>query len=323
MTLVMVARVTFAAVRSRPELIIRRVTSVHIESTFRELTGRAEITIARNVAYFDKYKVKEVFQGGDPVKIELGYNGNFITEFTGYVASVSASVPIVIKCEDEMYKLKRIPVNFSSPGITLENLLKTVCPGYDVNALEGVQLGGVRFAKTSVGKVLQKLSEDPFKIYSYMRGKQLVSGKYYADVDGVTHRFDLERNCVSNALNYRNRENVLVKINGTSVLANGKKVTFDFGEDGGDQLNLTYYNIELKAELERLVRHDYEKRKQDGFDGTFTAFGIPSVKHGDKANITSEIYPDRAGIYYIESVVKDFTDDAKYRQIIKLGDKAA
>jgi hypothetical protein len=68
------------------------------------------------------------------------------------------------------------------------------------------------------------------------------------------------------------------------------------------------------------VKLDYEKYKQDRFDGSFTAFGIPSVKHGQKANLTSTLYEDRNGLYYIEGVTKTFNRDG-IRQVIKLGEK--
>lgn len=322
MQLIMCAKITFAAIRDRAEMVIKRPTKVHIQSSWEELTSTAEITIARNVKFFDKQRVNDVFRPGDPVIIELGYDGKFLKEFAGYVAHVSADIPIVLKCEDEMYKLKRIPVNYSASNVTLEKLLKDICPGYKVDALEGVKLGAVRLPKTSVAKVLEKLEQD-WNLHSYMRGDQLVCGKYYSTLsDDKPVKFHLEKNIVSNALNYRNKEDVLVKIKGSSILINGKKLDYEFGEDGGDRLDLTYYNIQLKAELEHLVKLDYEKRKQDGFDGTITAFGTPSVIHGQKANIISTLYPDRIGIYYIKGVEKTW-DPEGYRQIIKLGDKAA
>jgi len=319
----MCAKVTFAAIRNRPQIVIKKITRIHIESTWKELTGKATITLARNVAYFDKYNVKEVFQGGDPVQIELGYDGEYYQEFVGYVSKVAADIPIVIQCEDEMYKLKRIPVNYVTKGTTLDGFLKSICPGYTVNALENVKLGSIRLAKTTVAKALEKLEQD-FALHSFMRGKTLVCGKYYADDAQVTPiDFDLEKTAVSNALNYRTKDSVIIQIKGTSILANGQKITCEFGIEGGDKLDLTYYNIKLKAELEHLVKQDYDKRIADGFDGSFTAFGSPTIRHGQKVKLTSSLYPDREGIYYVEGVTKDFSDDATYRQIIKLGDKAA
>lgn len=322
MQLVQRARITFPAIRNRAGIVIKLPTAVHIESTFKQLTSHAEITIARNVKYFDKRKVRDVFRPGDPVTVELGYDDTLIEEFRGYVAHVSADIPIVIRCEDEMYKVKRIAVNYSAPTTTLDKMLKSICPGYAVDALENVKLGSVRFAKTTVSKVLEKLQQE-FGLYSYMRGSTLVCGKYYSTNTGIAPiKFNIEKNVVSNGLNYRNKEDVIIRIKGSSIMLNGKKLEVEYGEDGGDRLELTYFNIQLKAELERLVKLDYEKKKQAGFDGSMTVFGAPTVRHGLKVDITSRLYPDRNGIYYVEGVTKDWGEDG-YRQIIKLGDKAA
>lgn len=323
MTYAMNARLTFAAFKDASELIINKVSSIEVESSFKLLTDKAIITLPRNVKFFDKNKVKDVFRRGRPVKIEFGYNGEYILEFEGYVTQASANIPIEIHCEDEMWKLKQLPVNVSYKSVSLQKLLNDIASEYDVDALEGVTLGGVRFSKTNVAEVLDKLKKDPYKLYSYMKGKQLVCGKYYADdTDLETVNFHLERNAVSNDLNYRSAEDIILRLRGVSVLSNGSKIEAVIGDEGGDNYQLTYYNIKLKAELERLMQKDYDLKKRGGFDGSFVSFGIPSVRHGMKVNLDSSLYKDRSGIYYVEAVKKRF-ENASIRQTITLGGAVA
>ena len=149
----------------------------------------------------------------------------------------------------------------------------------------------------------------------------MVCGKYYADDSNVEKvNFDLERNCVSSSLNYVRADDLKLLVKGVSTMANGTKVEVEFGDKDGQLRQLTHYN-KTKKELEVLVRLDFNKLKQDRFNGSFTAFGIPSVKHGQKANITSTLYKDRNGIYYIEGVTKTFSRSG-IRQEIKLDQKA-
>lgn len=316
----MVSKITFPATETRKELIIRKVNAVHVESGWKRLTDTAEITIARNVTYFDKYKVKETFKKGNPVKIELGYNGNFVTEFEGYISHVSADIPIVIKCEDEMYQLKKIPVNISLASTTLKKLLETILPGYTIDALE-VELGPQRHPKTTVAKVLEYL-KDEYSLYSYMKGKQLVCGKVYADDSELTPiKLHLERNVVNNDLNYKNKEDVLIRINAVSTLKNGDKIEVTVGDETGEDRQLSYYGITIKAELTKLANEDLKKYKVDGFTGSVKCYGIPVINHGNKIELISDVYPDRNGLYYVEETIIDFTDTAEYRRKVQLGDK--
>ncbi|MDQ8012044.1 MAG: hypothetical protein REI96_06330 [Flavobacterium nitrogenifigens] len=324
MILALTCKVVFHKNDHRKEdIVLNRVTEIDYESTWKEMTSRGSITLPRNVRYFNKYNVREVFRRGDPVTIYFGYDGNNHKEFIGYVSEVSADIPIVIKFEDEMFNVRKIPVNFSSKNISLKNLLETIIPGYEIDALEGVQLGAVRLSKTGVGPVLEKLQSD-WGLYSYMRGKTVVCGKYYADESEYKPvKFDLERNCVSTSLNYKKKEDISLRIKVVSTLSNGKKVTVEnIGDKDGNERQLTFYNIELKAELERLGKMEYEKYKVDRFEGSFTAFGIPAVRHGLKVDLKSTLYTDRNGKYYIEKVLKKFSPSG-IRQEITLGEKVA
>lgn len=321
MTLAQVCKIVFHKNARRDEITLTRITELSYESTWKEITDRGSLTLPRNVKFFNKNRIRDTFKRGDAITVYFGYNGNLIKEFEGYITEVAADIPIVIKFEDEMFKVKRLPVNFSSPNITLEQLLKTIVPGYEIDALEGVTLGAVRMSKTQVGPVLEKLQSE-WGLYSYMRGKTLVCGKYYADESAEQKvKFHLERNCVSTSLNYKNKDDVQIKLKVVSTLANGTKIEVDnIGDKEGNERQLTFYNIKVKAELERLGNIEYQKYKVDRFDGSFTGFGIPSVRHGLKCELLSSLYEDRTGVYYIEKVGKKFSSSG-IRQDITLGDK--
>jgi hypothetical protein len=326
MTLPMTCQIVFAKNDRRSGIVLTQATEIIVESSWKLLTDTAEIVIPRKVRFFDKNNVREVFRRGDFVTISFGYNGNNNEEFRGYITEVSADIPIRIKLQDEMWKLKQMPINFSSPNISLKELLTTIAPGYKIDALEGVQIGSVRFPKTTVAAVLEKLQQDPWKLNTYFKtvngSPLLVCGKYYADDSSeVKVKFNLERNCVSSSLNYVRKDDIQILIKGVSTLSNGTKIEVEFGDKDGQTRQLTHYN-KTKSELEILVKLDYEKSKQDRFDGSYIAFGIPSVKHGQKADLTSSLYNDRNGVYYIEGVTKTFNREG-IRQVIKLDQKTS
>ncbi|PCI11865.1 MAG: hypothetical protein COB73_00740 [Flavobacteriaceae bacterium] len=321
MILAMVARITFLATDNREEIVIRKPNAVKIESSWKMLTDRASIVLPRNVPYFEKHKIKDVFRKGDPVLIELGYNGFLNVEFEGYITRVSANIPITIECEDEMYQLKKILVNLSLPKTSLKALLQQIIPGYDIDALE-VEIGAQRFPKTTVAKVLDYLQKD-YSLYSYMKGKQIVCGKIYADnSDDEVVKIHLEKNVVSNELNYKHKEDVIIRITAVSTLPDGRKIEVTVGDEDGEERQLSYYGIEIEAELETIAKEDLKKYKVDGFDGSIKLFGDPVIKHGQKVELKSDLYPDRNGTYYVERTKVDFNDTPQFRRTIQLGDKA-
>lgn len=319
-TFIMGCKIVFPAVRERKEIVITRCSSIEFESTFKEMTSRGTLTMPRNAKFFKKYQVRDIFRRGDPVIISFGYDPNIGEEFRGYVATVSADIPITIEFEDEMMKVRTTPVNFSAKNVNLKELLEKIIPGYNIDA-DAIQLGSVRLSQTTAGAVIEKLQQD-WGFYTWMNGRTIVCGKYYAVKSDVTPvKFHLERTCVSTALNYKRKEDVLIIFRYSSTDRFGKKIEVEFGDrDYTEVVNRNFNNIKVKAELEFLAKTDYNKAKVDRFDGSFTAFGWPSVTHGLKCELKSSLYPDRSGIYYIEKVAKTF-DDGGIRQQITLGQK--
>ena len=320
MTVAMVSKIVFSATATHEEIVIRKCNSVRIESGWEMLTGTATIVLPRNVRDFDKLNVKTIFKKGDPVEIYLGYDENLLLEFTGFISEVSADIPVKIKCDDYMYLLKKNPVNVSMRSTKLSDLIKLIVPAGIECDVADINIGTKRFPNTTAAKILEELQGN--NIYSYFVGKKLIVGKIYTDNVTEPVMFNFSQNVVDNNLQYKNKEDVIIKIIATSTLPKGKKLKAEFGDDFGTEQHLSYYNITLEAELLKLAKADYDKYKVDGFEGYIIGFGIPSVAHGMKGKIESYQYPDRKGTYYIKKVVKEFDDSPKYHQTIDLDKKA-
>ncbi|MCH4824300.1 hypothetical protein ML462_14080 [Gramella lutea] len=324
MVLAMNAKLVFPATETRGELIIRRINGVTIESSWETLTDTAVITIPRNIEIAGRNlrtSARDIFRNGDPVQIWLGYNGELINEFNGYITSVSADIPIEIKCDDAMYLLKRHNVNVAMRTNKVEDLIKQIIPEGIPTDVADIEVGKERFPNTTAAKVLEWLQEA--NIYSYFKGDTLVVGKIYSDDDEPPMKFDFNRNVVDNNLQYRLKEDILLRIIATSTLPKGKKLKVEYGDEFGVRRNLSYYNIEVEAELLKLAKLDYDKSKVAGYEGDIEIFGIPSMRHGMKATIISQMYPDRNGTYWIKSIKKEYSDQAKYHQFLTLDQKVS
>ena len=320
--LIMNAKVVFKATESHPEFYIRRISEVEIETSWKMICSTAQVVLPRNIKDFNQNKVKDWFKRGDKVEIYLcyGLDEDLILEFSGYITQVSADYPITIKLEDEMWRLKQIPVNFSSKNEKLKSFVQKYVTDYPILIDAEVPLGAVNIKNKTLGEVFKKFQED-LSLYSFIRNGKLVVAKPYSDVTDKIPVFDLERNCVSNDLNYLSKEERTVKVVAESVqnfAKTKKKLKFELGDpDPKTTINKTL-SVTTLNDLQAEVKRIYDLYKKEGFDGSFTTFGTPSVQHGQKVKITSSLYNDREGIYYIDSIKKKFSRDG-YRQEIELG----
>ena len=320
--LIMNAKVVFKATESHPEFYIRRISEVEIETSWKMICNTAQVVLPRNIKDFNQNKVKDWFKRGDKVEIYLcyGLDEDLILEFSGYITQVSADYPITIKLEDEMWRLKQIPVNFSSKNEKLKSFVQKYVTDYPILIDAEVPLGAINIKNKTLGEVFKKFQED-LSLYPFIRNGKLVVAKPYSDVTDKIPVFDLEKNCVSNDLNYLSKEERTVKVIAESVqnfAKTKKKLKFELGDpDPKTTINKTL-SVTTLNDLQAEVRRIYDLYKKEGFDGSFTTFGTPSVQHGQKVKITSSLYNDREGIYYIDSIKKKFSRDG-YRQEIELG----
>jgi len=295
-----------------------RISSVQIESSWDLLTDTAEVTIPRAL-YFASEILKDKIKVGDSITIELGYNGANNVEFEGYVTKITTDTPVVISCEDAMWKLKQKSVNKVFKKISLQDLLSEIVTDFDTAAAD-LQLGTLVIENSTVAKVLQALKDD-YGIYSYFKGNTLVSGKIYLDnTEQVEYGF--EKNIISHDLKYVNADDLKIKITAESIKHDGTKLTVSVGDDDGEESKLVYSGIDTQSELKKLAELDLARLKVDGYEGTITTFGVPYVQHGYTAYLESNQYPERAGYYYIDSVSTTFNNSG-FRRTLKIGGRAS
>lgn len=336
MLFVLVARLTFpAAARpdapDRPAFEVRRVISVKVENSWRNLTGKATVQVpGRWLFKENQLRIKDWLRRGDPIKIELGYNKQLEPEFTGYVTDVKPGIPVTLSCEDEMYRLKRWPVKYSTAGARLPALLHSICPpGTKINALD-TEVGHFKAANVTVAKVLEKLKE-LYGFVSYFHDGVLYCGKVYRQSASVAPKtpFNFQRPgpgaVLSDSLEYRNADDLKVIVTATSHQLKGKDlkvVVGDTKELDAEPRTLQYFNLDSEAALRAAANRDVQKLKVEGYKGSFTTYGLPSVQHGHLATISNKDYPERDGDFFIDATAKTF-ERGGYRQEITLGSAAS
>ncbi len=298
------------------------VADINISSSIETLTDTAVITIPRKLSLDGKYIATgddRIFNIGDPVEINLGYDNNLKTVFKGYLKDISATVPVTLFCEDNMYLLKKTKIQRSYSQITLNQLLQDILPsGIHYKAVD-VSLGKFRINNASVAKVLQEI-KTTYGLLSYFKNDVLYSGLAYWTDDRKEASFAFQRNIIQNRLQYKRKDDVRIKIKAISILPDNSRIEAELGDDDGDLRTFHYYNLDKKA-LEHIVAEEIEKLKYTGYYGSFTTFGEPMMQIGDIAHIVDNQYPERQGKFLIKQVIRQFGVKTGYRQRILL-DKA-
>jgi hypothetical protein len=314
----MASDIAFPESRGRAGFVLRRVTEIHTEKGWQEFTGIAEIVIPRNVRDFSRIETDSLFEPGDPVIIKFGYgSGDLPVEFEGYLSDVSDGIPYRLKCEDEMFVLKRGSVTVSQRGVTLKKLLETIAPGYAVECPD-VPLGTVRYTNVAPIAVLENLKKE-LGIHTFFIGRVLHAVDSHS-LEGETLNILLERNAVSEDLNKKSRadEKVLVKFK--SLQRNGKYITHEEGDANGT-VQVRNWPYLTKAEIEVRAKRIIELQKAKGFDGTITLFGVPRAYPGVRIEIKSLLYKNMEGAFHVDRIVKDFSKGG-IRQQLTIGNKA-
>lgn len=308
------ALVVLSANERRGRISMRKVHAVSIEQSIDQVCQRATVTLPRNVKQLQDGRLKDLIRRGDPIEVSLGYNGELNSEFSGYVTKVSTDVPVVLELHDGLWKVLQRPFSRSYRNAHLPTLIGDVLAGAMPHSAMDATIGPVRFEQGCTVATVLKTLKDEFGLVSFLKDGTLYCGQVF-DRAARTVRYDSERNLKSNELKYRMAEDVKVKVTAKSVDSKGEKLEVELGDVDGEQRTLNYYGIATKAELRKLAEVDMKKFKFDGYEGAFTAWGLPFAQFGDRVSLRSALYPERDGEYLAEGVDVSFGPQGFERNI--------
>jgi hypothetical protein len=298
----------------------RGVVSVNVESSWDTFTDTCKITLPRRVSWKGKALAtgsNPLIKKGDQVSVSLGYDDKNTPIFEGYVTSVSSKIPVEITCEDKMWKLKQSTFTNSYKTVTLKKLLQDMLLGDIQFEAPTVELGPFRVSKASPAQVLDELRNTYFLKSFFRAGKLYVGLAYWASLQ-KTHkiRFDLHVPEDGNNLEFVRKEDIKIKLVIIVISKDNSKNEFQYGDKEGEERTLYYFNI-TKAQADEYAKKEEERLRYDGYRGSLTIFGQPTFFHGDVADITDPVYPERDGKYLVKAVSTSYGTDG-FRQTLEL-----
>ena len=300
---------------------LERVTQVEITLDTEQLTDTCSITLPKRVKWDGAAEVP--VSRGDRVSVWLGYDGNLKPAFTGYVRDVGFKTPVVLSCENEMFRLKQQPAQKKAyRSATLETLLKDQCLGYKLRIMGEQSLGQYRVTADTVASLLGQLHKNGIR--SFFRNEEgepvLYCGVLFQRTETDNLNFATGRNIISyDSLEQQKAENIRLRVKAISLMPNNKKVKVEVGDADGELRTLHAYN-KTQSQLKAWAEQEMKRLKRDGLKGSFTAFGGALADKLTPISIT--IDDTRMGTYQVKkNIIKYGTGG--FRQEITLGARIA
>ncbi len=296
------------------------VTGVEITRDTEKLTDICKITLPKKIKWDGENEVP--VKRGDAVKVWLGYDDRNELAFAGYVKEVGFKTPVVLECEDEMFKLKQMAaIKKAYKSTTLEQLLKDQ-ELTDVKVMGEQTLGAYRVTADTVASLLGKLQESGIR--SFFRcedGKPvLYSGVIFECGTGVSQVFATGVNIINDqSLEQQKADTMRLNVKAVSILPNNKKIKVEVGDADGERRTITTYN-KTESQLKAWAEQEIKRLKRDGLKGSLTTFGYKLVDKLDTVGVKIDGTP--MGVYQVKKNVIKYGSGG-YRQEVTLGLRVA
>lgn len=296
------------------------VSSVEITRDTEKLTDECKVTLPKRIKWDGEAQIP--VKRGDSIKVWTGYGDDIELAFSGYVRSVGIKTPIVLTCEDEMFKLKQMAATKKAyKNANLETLLKD--QGLDSVKVFGEQnLGQFRVTDDTVAALLGRLQDSGIRsFYRYEDGKPvLYCGVLFERETQPSQVFATGVNIINDSrLEQHLAANIRLCIKAVSIMPNNKKIKVEVGDKDGEKRTIHTYN-KTESELKAWAEQEIKRLKVDGLTGGFTTFGYRLVDKLDAIGI--KIDGNKMGVYQVKKNVIKYGSGG-YRQEITLGLRVA
>lgn len=294
------------------------VNAVEITRDMEKLTSTAKITLPKRLKWDGEETIP--IKRGDAVSISLGYDDELQPAFSGYVREVGFKTPVVIECEDEMFKLKNMPaVKKAYTSVDIETLLKDQGLTCKMNVMGEQSLGAYRVTADTVASLLGKLSEQGVRCFFRTEDGQpvLYAGVIFERDSSPSQVFSTAINIISDqSLNQQKAETMRLKVKAVALMPdNKKKIKVEVGDQDGELRTLHTYN-KTEKELKAWAEQEIKRLKRDGLTGSFTTFGAKLVDTLEAIGLI--IDGTKMGVYQVKKNIIKFGDSG-FRQEITLG----
>jgi hypothetical protein len=309
------------------KLVFNSVVSVERRKDLNRFTETAIIELPKKLRfksngstdsiYDPKKRIEDYIKVGDKVSIWMGYDQHLLKRFEGYVSqSVQNKIPLTVECECEMWKLKRQNTNVSIENTSIKQIVQTIAPDYEIDVLDA-EIGAFSMKNTTPVKVLAELKKR-YGLYSYFVNKTLVVGKPFTNKEVINlpmKVFDFSKHIISHNLEYKEVEDIKIKIKAISINPDNSKIEVIVGDKNGGIRTLHFFD-KKESELKKLATSYLDKFKVSGYTGSFTNFGFPILEVGQRLRIFDP-YNNQSSEHYATEIIESIKNG--YRLKVTIG----
>jgi hypothetical protein len=279
-----------------------------------------------------------LFNDRDKISIKLGYNGNLVEEFRGFVKRRDMQMPLVVECEGYEQQLRldvSVSKSFSKTKTTAKDLLQLACKGTDVTVrcdvnvpLQGITLvkaDGVRivdYIKQACEGVLTIFFIEPTVLYCGLVYNAYATASSAGTVLGLgVAKYRIGFNCPR-----RDELKRRVPSEPVQIILQGKYATavqvFTESKAAYAKRKVVSLNNHVpdKELLGRIAQEKEYRANYTGFDGKLTTFLEPYAVPGYDAYIMDDRYPELEGYYIIEGMTLTYGLNGA-RRVLDIGPK--
>ena len=307
-----------------------RVNMVEIVSSAKVISDTATIKmpttarLERQGRFITEVDTARVFNVGDEIAINLGYNGDLQEEFYGYISRIKPSTPLEIECIDGTWTLRRKNLKASFKKTTLKSLLNFILEGTGISLkgdVPGVNFTEFYFKNVTAATALQKLKDD-YGLTIYLKNFNELHVGLSSYTDGTVVKYGISENVIDNDLEWVNEDDTRIKVKAVHIRPNNTKVEKAVGDLDGETRTLFFYDLDDPKQLETLALQELRKYKYTGYKGGFNTFLLPLVQVRNVVRIRDIHFDERGGDYLVDKVTTTFGTEGARRKI-ELGIKVS
>jgi len=313
------------------EISIKKNVHVIVDTATVKMPGKANVLSAAAIADtalsiigFKQTQIGQLpssiqtaslFKEGDPVSIDLGYNGDLRNEFRGFVRRVNQTTPVSIELEGYAWQLRNQNILASWKTTTVKEVLQRIIQGTDIVLSPDIPVIPLTNYHTHNHSGLEVLDDMKHRMLltvyfiDNMLYVGLEEGRSTTNSDGTTSltgmaevKYNIGYNCVVNQPDLKRRlgKDNLVRVRLTVREKNGKQTLYEAGDQNGAVHSVNMPYLRDKSNLQALVAARLKRLKYDGYEGKLQGFLQPFCQPGWKATIIDKGYDNaRAGTYFV------------------------